>query len=64
MKKKVIVKFEDGELIFRNYEEDDNWFKSKYGAYAIKITRQYYPLKSLKEEVIFSKWPIYQKDYE
>lgn len=56
MKKKVVVSFEDGDLIFRGcHNEDDGYFVNLYNSIAIKITRQYYPLKDNKEEVIFRK---------
>lgn len=56
MKKKVVVSFEDGDLVFRGYhDEDDNYFINLYSSNAIKITRQYYPLRYNKAEIIFSK---------
>lgn len=56
MKKKVVVSFSDGDLVFRGYhDKDDNYFINLYSLNAIKITRQYYPLKDNKVETIFSK---------
>lgn len=57
MKKKVVVKYEDGgKLIYRGYrEKDDSYFleKHRYSIGVVNITRQYYPLKDNEAVVIF-----------
>lgn len=56
MKKKVTVSFKDGDLIFRGYhDKTDDYFINMYCLNAIKIVRQYYPLKNNEPEVIFIK---------
>ena len=56
MKKKVTIKFsDDDEIVLRGWKEPDEYFIDMYGLYALKITRQYYPLKHTKPEVIFEK---------
>lgn len=57
MKKKVIVSFEDGDLVFRGYhDENDEYFINLYSNMnAIKITRQYYPLKDNEKMIIWKK---------
>ena len=59
MKKKVVVNYEDGgKLIYRGYaDKDDNYFIAfhMYSLEVVSITRQYYPLKDHKEEVIFDR---------
>ena len=55
MKKRVIIKFEDDELVLRGHEEPDEYFIDLYGAYVIEISRQYYPLRRNKPEVIFKR---------
>ena len=59
MKKRVVVIYEDGgKLIYRGYaDKDDNYFTAfhMYSLEVVSITRQYYPLKDHKEEVIFDR---------
>lgn len=59
MKKKVVVTYEDGgELTYRGYaDKDDNYFIAfhRFSLEVVKITRQYYPLKDHKAEVIFDR---------
>ena len=56
MKKKVTVSFKDGDLIFRGCnDKTDDCFINMYCLNAIKIVRQYYPLKNNEPEVIFIK---------
>ena len=59
MKKKVVVIYEDGGILtYRGYaDKDDNYFIAlhMYSLEVVSITRQYYPLKDHKEEVIFDR---------
>ena len=55
MKKKIIVKFEDDELVLRGQEEPDEYFINLYGEYVVEIARQYYPLRKNKSEIIFKR---------
>jgi len=58
MKKKVIVSFEDGDLVFRGYhDEDDNYFLDLYKDEpgVKKIVRQYYPLKDNPKVILWDK---------
>ena len=48
MKKKIIVKFEDDELVLRGQEEPDEYFIDLYGEYVVEIAKQYYPLRKNK----------------
>lgn len=57
MKKKVIVSYKDGgKLTYRGYaDRDDTYFIAlhRFSLGITKITRQYYPLKDNKAQVIF-----------
>ena len=53
MKKRIIIKFADDELVLRGHEEPDEYFIDLYGEYVIEIARQYYPLRKNKPEIIF-----------
>lgn len=59
MKKKVVVTYDDGgKLTYRGYaDKDDNYFIACHmsSLEVVNITRQYYPLKDHKEEVIFDR---------
>ena len=55
MKKKIIVKFEDDELVLRGQEEPDEYFINLYGEYVVEIAKQYYPLRKNKSEIIFKR---------
>lgn len=66
MKKKVVVTYEDGgQLVYRGYNnENDNYFIAlhRFSLEVVTITRQYYPLKDHKAEVIFDRENIRDKD--
>ena len=59
MKKKVVVTYKDGgKLIYKGYaDKDDNYFIAfhMHSLEVVSITRQYYPLKDHKEELIFDR---------
>ena len=54
-KKKVVIYFNDGKLIFRGYKyETDKGFINMYKEEnPVKITRQYYPLKDNTIDIIY-----------
>ena len=55
MKKRIIIKFTDDELVLRGHEEPDEYFINLYGEYVVEIAKQYYPLRRNKPEVIFKR---------